>query len=427
MTTNLLNSKTPTQCVILCGGLGERLLPYTKEIPKPMILCNGKPFLWYLLDNISAQGIKKFCLLTGYLSEKIKEYFKDGKQFGWEIEYSDGATDWKTGKRLWRAKSLLEDSFLLMYSDNFSLINLNALYKKHKKNKTPITFSLFKKERGNVAINKDQEVLIYKNNRNNLNLDHVEIGYMIIDKQYIFSLFKKFESDFSKILEQCAQKKILGAFIQKDFYYSVSDPVRWKITENYLTKKKIILIDRDGVINKKSSKGRYVETWDEFEWINETVSSMKKLSNKGFNFIVITNQAGINRGIIKQKELVLIHNNMKKKLEDEGIKILEIYHCPHHWDEKCDCRKPNAGMFFKASNKWLFRLDKTVYIGDDSRDMEAAINAGCSGIFLGVNSELKASHKKNVKKISSNLEGALNTINNIFGEEIDYYKNPLSS
>ena len=74
MTTNLLNSKIPTQCVILCGGLGERLLPYTKEIPKPMILCNGKPFLWYLLDNISAQGIKKFCLLTGYLSEKIKDY-----------------------------------------------------------------------------------------------------------------------------------------------------------------------------------------------------------------------------------------------------------------------------------------------------------------------------------------------------------------
>ena len=416
MKTNLLNSIIPTQCVILCGGLGERLLPYTKEIPKPMILCNGKPFLWYLLDNISAQGIKKFCLLTGYLSEKIKEYFKDGQGFGWEIEYSDGEVEWKTGKRLWKAKSLLEDNFLLMYSDNFSLINLNALYKKHKKNKTPITFSLFKKEKGNVAINKDEEVLIYKNNRNNLNLDHVEIGYMIIDKQYIFSLFKRFESDFSEILEQCAEKQTLGAFIQKDFYYSVSDPVRWKITEKYLTKKKIILIDRDGVINKKSSKGRYIETWDEFEWIDITLKSMKKLSDKGFCFIVITNQAGINRGIIKPKELALIHNKKKKKLEEKGIKILEIYHCPHHWDDGCECRKPNAGMFFKASNKWLFRLDKTVYIGDDPRDMEAAINASCNGIFLGFDSELKHHQKQNIKKISPDLEGALATIESILGE-----------
>ena len=196
----------------------------------------------------------------------------------------------------------------------------------------------------------------------------------------------------------------------------MSDPVRWKITEKYLTKKKIILIDRDGVINKKSSKGRYIKTWDEFEWIDVTLNSMKKLSNKGFSFIIITNQAGINRGIIKPKELALIHHNMKKKLEDEGIKILEIYHCPHHWDEGCNCRKPNAGMFFKASNKWLFRLDKTVYIGDDPRDMEAAINAGCNGIFLGLDSELEHNQTQNIKKISPNLEGALVTIEAILGE-----------
>jgi len=408
-------STKPSQCVILCGGLGKRLLPHTKVTPKPMILCNGKPFLWYLMDNISVQGIKKFCLLTGYLSEKIKDYFKDGKQFGWHIDYSDGDIDWKTGKRLWEAQSLLDHNFLLMYSDNFSLVNLNALYNKHKKNKTPITFSLFKKGKGNVAINQNEDVLTYKNNRNAPNLDHVEIGYMIIDKQYIFSLFKKFESDFSEILEQFAKEKKLGAFIQKDYYYSVSDPVRWKITEKYLSKKKIILIDRDGVINKKSSKGRYIETWDEFEWIDVTVNSMKKLSKKGFCFIIITNQAGINRGIIKSNELDLIHYNMKKKLEDEGIKILEIYICPHDWNEGCDCRKPNAGMFFKASNEWLFRLDETLYIGDDPRDMEAAINAGCNGIFLGSASELKHNQRQNIKKISSNLEDALFTIEAVLG------------
>ena len=64
----------PNQGVILCGGLGTRLRPITETIPKPMIMCNGKPFLWYLLKQLHDQGIKRFLLLTGYLSEKIVDY-----------------------------------------------------------------------------------------------------------------------------------------------------------------------------------------------------------------------------------------------------------------------------------------------------------------------------------------------------------------
>ena len=66
----------PEQAVILCGGLGTRLQPHTNHLPKPMILCNGKPFLWYLLQQMEEQGIKRFILLTGYFAGKIEEYFK---------------------------------------------------------------------------------------------------------------------------------------------------------------------------------------------------------------------------------------------------------------------------------------------------------------------------------------------------------------
>ena len=66
------------QAVILCGGLGTRLRPYTNHMPKPLILCNGKPFLWHLLHQLHEQGIKRFVLLTGYLVEKIENYFGYG-------------------------------------------------------------------------------------------------------------------------------------------------------------------------------------------------------------------------------------------------------------------------------------------------------------------------------------------------------------
>ena len=77
----------PNQAVILCGGLGTRLHPYTLNSPKPMILCNKKPFLWFLLDQLNEQGISKFLLLTGYLGSTIQDYIGNGDKFGWEISY----------------------------------------------------------------------------------------------------------------------------------------------------------------------------------------------------------------------------------------------------------------------------------------------------------------------------------------------------
>ena len=76
-----------------------------------------------------------------------------------------------------------------------------------------------------------------------------------------------------------------------------------------------------------------------------------------------------------------IHKKMVKELGKDGIEILKVYYCPHHWDDNCSCRKPEAGMFYQASKEFLFRLDKTCYVGDDDRDMVAATNAGCSGIL----------------------------------------------
>ena len=146
---------------------------------------------------------------------------------------------------------------------------------------------------------------------------------------------------------------------------------------------KLIVLDRDGVINQKAQKGEYISSWNKFEWISETRIAMKLLAQEGFKFIIISNQAGIARGMINLKELEKIHNNMKEELQNDNIEILDIYICPHHWDEKCYCRKPNPGMLFQASQDHLLRLDKTLFIGDDPRDCQAAEKAGCNSIFIG--------------------------------------------
>ena len=133
------------QTVILCGGLGTRLRPITNIVPKPLAVLNGKPFIFYILQQLKSQDIKKVLLLTGYLGDLIKKKVGDGRKFGLEINYSKGPVDWDTGRRLWEAKKLLDKEFLLLYSDNFSSFNLKKILHFHKQNRAKITLTISKK------------------------------------------------------------------------------------------------------------------------------------------------------------------------------------------------------------------------------------------------------------------------------------------
>lgn len=382
------------QAVILCGGLGTRLRPITDTMPKPMVPVNGKPFLYYLLDQLSGQGIKRFVLLTGYLGEQILTYFGDGSTWGWEITYSSGPTDWDTGRRIWEAKDLFDFKFLLLYSDNFVQVRLQELDKLHQQHTVPISLVLAPKEKGNISISKTGCIIAYNKNRGGEGFDYVEVGYMIIERSRVLEDFNSYlgfpDFNFSLVLQKFAGEGKLAGLTMRDPYHSISDPERWQRMCEYLMPKKILLIDRDGTINKKAPKGEYITSWDDFEFVPETYSAMKLLAMEGFQFIVITNQAGIARKKMSISDLESIHYRMLEKFKKDNINILKIYYSPHHWDEDSFMRKPQPGMFFQASSDFNLRLDKVIYIGDDIRDCTSGYNAGCSSIFLGEPQEIKS-------------------------------------
>ena len=116
------------QAVLLCGGRGTRLKPITNSVPKPMVNIHGKPFLYYLLNQLSKKNITEFVLLTGYLGEQIENYFKSGKKFGWNIKYSKGSVLWNTGKRMLEAKKLFRNNFILLYSDNYFNLFISIIF-----------------------------------------------------------------------------------------------------------------------------------------------------------------------------------------------------------------------------------------------------------------------------------------------------------
>jgi histidinol-phosphate phosphatase family protein len=374
----------PRQAVILCGGLGERLRPLTDTLPKPLAPINGRPFLAFLIEQLRDQGIERIVLLTGYLGELIRERFTDGSGFGLRIDYSHGPAEWDTGRRLWEARAQLDERFLLLYSDNYVPFSLDKLARHHEEHGKALTLLLQPKKTGNVRLSADGAIERYDRTRSDAGLDFVEIGYMIVERDAVLDAFPPDPNvSFARVLETLANAGRVGGMVSRDPYHSISDVDRWKLAERYLQPKRILMVDRDGTINERPPRGEYVADWNGFRWVGETVEALTQLARLGFRFIVVSNQAGIGRGVMSAGDVDEINRRMVEELASRGIEVIGVYVCPHHWDDRCACRKPEPGLFFQASRDHLVRLDRTVYVGDDPRDARAAFNAECLSVLVG--------------------------------------------
>ena len=179
--------------------------------------------------------------------------------------------------------------------------------------------------------------------------------------------------------------------------------------------KKIILLDRDGILNKKKKKGTYVTKWKEFRFIKRNIEGLTSLENLGYKFIIITNQAGVAKKKITLKKLHFIHKKMTQYLGKLGIKVLKIYICPHDSINNCNCRKPKPGLFYRAVSKYNFNLKKTLYIGDDPRDCLAAKNSGCKSILINKKKFFSSLNKTNKPLIiKNNIYDCINLINKFY-------------
>ena len=375
------------QAVVLCGGLGERLRPLTEKLPKPLVSVGGRPFLEYLIDQLREQRLERVVLLTGYYGEMIRDYFGDGTGYGVQIEYSSGPAEWDTGRRIWEAKKMLDGRVLLLFSDNYIPVNVEKLRSVHSASSNVVTLLLHEKENGNVRLDADGNVEVYDPKRSKRGLDYVEIGYMVVERGRMLDAYDVADVSFAQILEKLVKGRQVAGLVSGDCYHSISDLNRLKLTEQYLAVKRVLMIDRDGTINKRAPRGEYIASWHDFHWDPQTVEAMRELSKEGFRFLVLSNQAGIARGMLTSKTVDEINARMVFELREQGIDVIDVYICPHHWDEGCSCRKPNPGMFFRASRSHLLRMDRTVYVGDDPRDSRAAFNAECLSVLIGPDRE----------------------------------------
>ncbi len=386
MSPNKLN-----QAVILAGGLGTRLKPITNKFPKPMVEINGKPFIDYLLNYLSSEGIENVIILSGYKSEIIEDHVGNGKKYGVNTIFSVMDPEAQTSERLFNCIDKLNNEFLLMYCDNFLPLNLNEMetnfFNSRKSAQITVYSNKYLITKNNVLYKKNK-VIKYDKSRTNADLNGVNVGYMILKKSLI-NLLKNKSQDFETIIfPELIKNNQIDCFLTEHKYYSIGNLDRLPITEKYFKDEKFIFLDRDGVLNKKKPKGKYVTEWSEWEWKKGSLDGLKILKDNNYKIILITNQPGISRGMMTEENLENIHLNMIKDIDKVGSQIESIYVCKCNWDDGCDCRKPEPGMIFNAQYDHDINLSKTYFLGDDERDMEAARRAGCKKFLVGENDRL---------------------------------------
>lgn len=139
-------------------------------------------------------------------------------------------------------------------------------------------------------------------------------------------------------------------------------------------------IDRDGVINRERE---YVYRIEDFELVPGAIEGLRRLHEAGYALVVVTNQAGIARGLYTEADFQQLSSHMWRLLKGEGIDLAGIYHCPHHptagqgeYRRDCDCRKPAPGMLLRAAADLDLDLSRSVMVGDKRSDAEAGRAAG---------------------------------------------------
>lgn len=138
---------------------------------------------------------------------------------------------------------------------------------------------------------------------------------------------------------------------------------------------KVVLLDRDGVINRDLADS--VRSLEDFQLIEGADKAIARLCGAGYQVLVVTNQACVGRGSTNIDTLELIHHKMCALIREVGGEIADIFVCPHTPEDLCRCRKPLPGLIFQAQAKYPFVFAETWMVGDAVRDIEAAMNAGC--------------------------------------------------
>ncbi len=364
--------------VILAGGKGTRIKKLS-NYPKPLVKFNNLHFLDYLIQNYSIYNFKSIYILAGYKGDQIKKIYNKRKFNLKNIKVIIEKSPLDTAGALYNLRNILKNDFILTNGDSILDIDLNK-FTKNKLSKSLIKIALIKKnfsknknKLGNMSL-KGKNIIIKKKS------DYMNAGVYYCNQKLLKIIKNEKKSLENEIIPNLINiKKVTGELIKNKFFLDIGTPYYFrksaKILKN-LFYKPAVFFDRDNTLVK--DKG-YTHKVKDLKFIRKACQAIKFLINKNFYVFLVTNQAGIAKGIYKEKNFLSFQNAMHIKMEKSKIYFHDIEFCPFHpnakikkYKKKTGLRKPGNLMIKNLEKKWLIKKNESFMIGDSITDKQAA-------------------------------------------------------
>jgi len=386
-----------TQAVILVGGLGTRLGEMTRLIPKPLLEVAGRPFLDYILDELSRYPtIQDIVLLAGHQAGQVVSRYDGRRWRGATVSVVSEPSQMGTGGALKHAALRLNDKFLLLNGDSF--FDFNILDLAAPTHSPAIVRVALKKDHagdryGRVLLDHDfVRTFLPAGAQPN---GPINSGVYCVDRE-ILSFVDELPCSLEQVVfPRLAESGHLRATRYDGFFIDIGIPADFGRAQSELpetVRRPAVFFDRDGVLNIEKA---YVHKVEDFEWIAGAREAVKFCNDRGYLTFVVTNQAGVARGYYGVEAVENLHGWMNEDLAKIGAHIDEFQYCPYHeegiveqWRQSSTRRKPAPGMILDCFRDWPVRKDASFLVGDRILDLQAAAAAGISGyLFEGGNLE----------------------------------------
>lgn len=365
------------EAIILAGGMGTRLREVVADVPKPMALVGGKPFLWHILGWLAKFNCSRIIISSGYKSETISDFFGDSFN-GIPLDYAVEEKALGTGGAVkFSLERTASEDVLIVNGDTWFPVDLEEFISFHRNAESHFTIALKRMKDfsryGSVDCSGNR---ILRFNEKKFCSDGLINGGIYLMNRHFLDRFRlpdvfSLEKD---LLEAAAGEGILRCLEFSEPFIDIGIPEDFRKAQT-MFRRKALFIDRDGVINVDKV---HVYRKEDFEFNEGIFELCRKYMEGGYLIIVITNQAGIAKGLYGEKDFDILTRWMLEQFSGQGIEISGVYHCPHHPDYTgpCQCRKPEPGMILRAVRDFDLDIAECLLIGDKETDLEAGRRAG---------------------------------------------------
>ena len=339
MASNLIASADATvrQCAILAGGLATRLGSLAAETPKPVLPVGDRPFLGWLLQEISRFGVEEALLLTGHLSDRVEASVRAiaaELPRPLRIEFALEPVRAGTGGALFHARDRLDERFLLcngnsLFDCNFSQLLAAAAADPEEVVGRMVLRRLDDASRYGVVETDGDRVVAFRERGAPGAAGTINAGIYLFDRRVLDSVTSacSLERD---VMPRLAKKGALRGTLASGYFIDIGIPEDFARAQAELPKmlrRPALFLDRDGVINVDHG---YVGTPERFEWMQGAREAIRMATERGWHVFVVTNQAGVARGHYDEAAVRALHAWMEDEVRAAGGTIDDLRYCPFH-------------------------------------------------------------------------------------------------